>query len=110
MDNSIIIGIFVPVQVLKIRGRSRERSGPPRFYYGSVCFIDKSFPLALNNLRAKVYSQLAVSTTEEKPRAYSPDIYSDIYCGVKTESWEYTLARKLFRAKGNDLSIKQTEP
>ena len=23
---------------------------------------------------------------------------------------EYTLARKLFRAKGNDLSIKQTEP
>ena len=64
MDNSIIIGIFVPVQVLKIRGRSRERSGPPRFYYGSVCFIDKSFPLALNNLRAKVYSQLAVSTPQ----------------------------------------------
>ena len=64
MDNSIIIGIFVPVQVLKIRGRSRERSGPTRFYYGSVCFIDKSFPLALNNLRAKVYSQLAVSTPQ----------------------------------------------
>ena len=50
------------------------------------------------------------TTTKEKPRAYCPNIYSDIYCGVETASWEYTLARKLFRAKGNDLSIKQTEP